>query len=112
MHRYDAMFQIMVGAWTNPERHPYYANGNALVWSQLMPYRKKEQLPDNFGIDWASGCYGGEMIVHVQVRVCVCVCGHVSLRGTRAGGGTRVSCCRLIYVFFPFLNALGRVQDL
>jgi hypothetical protein len=60
------MFQIMVGAWTNPERHPYYANGNALVWSQLMPYRKKDQLPDNFGIDWASGCYGGEMIVHVQ----------------------------------------------
>ena len=66
MHRYDAMFQIMVGAWTNPERHPFYANGNALVWSQLMPYRQKEQLPDNFGTTWASGCYGGEMIVHVQ----------------------------------------------
>eukprot|EP01052_Picozoa_sp_SAG31_P045240 SAG31_NODE_8184_length_1501_cov_1.594151_3_plen_136_part_00 len=67
MHRYDAQFQIMVGAWTNPANHSYYANGNVLTWAQLLPYRRKEQLPDNFGIDWASGCYGGEMIVHVQV---------------------------------------------
>jgi hypothetical protein len=65
MHRYDAMMQIPVGSWTNPTRHDFYANGNVLAWSQLLPYRQGPALPDNFGIDWASGCYGGEMIVHV-----------------------------------------------
>ena len=38
MHRFDAMFQIMVGAWINPVQHSYYANGNVLVWEELMPY--------------------------------------------------------------------------
>lgn len=66
MHRFDAMFQIMVGAWVSPARHDFYANGNVLAWSQLLPYRQQSQLPDNFGIDWASGCYGPETIVHVQ----------------------------------------------
>ena len=23
-------------------------------------------LPDNFGTDWSSGCYGSELAVHVQ----------------------------------------------
>ena len=64
MHRYDAMFQILVGSWTNPTHHAYYANGNVLAWSQLLRYRQKQMIPDNFGIDWASGCYGGETIVH------------------------------------------------
>lgn len=64
--RFDAMFQIMVGAWTNPVHHDYYANGNVLVWAGLLPYRVGNNLPDNFGIDWASGCYGPETIVHVQ----------------------------------------------
>jgi hypothetical protein len=65
LHRYDSMFQIIVGSWTNPTYHNYYANGNVLAWSQLLPYRQQSSLPDNFGIDWASGCYGGETIVHV-----------------------------------------------
>eukprot|EP00912_Choanoflagellata_sp_UC4_P002272 UC4_evm7s1434 len=65
MHRYDAMFQILVGSWTNPAFHDFYANGNVLVWSQLLKYRKGSAIPDNFGIDWASGCYGGETTVHV-----------------------------------------------
>jgi len=65
MHRFDAMFQILVGSWTSPAHHDFYANGNVLAWSQLLPYRREDMLPDNFGINWASGCYGGEMIVHV-----------------------------------------------
>ena len=36
MHRYDAMFQIIVGSWTNPTRHDYYANGNVLVSALLF----------------------------------------------------------------------------
>ena len=66
MHRFDAMFQILVGSWTSPARHSFYADGNVLAWSQLLPYRQGSQLPDNFGIDWASGCYGPEIVVHVQ----------------------------------------------
>eukprot|EP01052_Picozoa_sp_SAG31_P045238 SAG31_NODE_8184_length_1501_cov_1.594151_1_plen_27_part_10 len=27
----------MVGAWTNPANHSYYANGNVLTWAQLLP---------------------------------------------------------------------------
>ena len=65
MHRYDAMFQILVGSWTNPAHHAFYANGNVLAWSQLLKYRRGSMIPDNFGIDWASGCYGGETTVHV-----------------------------------------------
>merc|ERR1719334_745593 len=37
MHRYDAVFQILVGSWTNPAYHDYYANGNVLCWSDLLP---------------------------------------------------------------------------
>ena len=55
----------MVGSWTNPVRHDFYANGNALVWSELLPYRQGSSLPDNFGTTWASGCYGDEMVGHV-----------------------------------------------
>ena len=65
VHRHDAMFQITVGSWTNPERHTFHPNGDALVWSHLLPCRQGPQLPDNLGIGWASGCHGGEMIVHV-----------------------------------------------
>jgi len=65
MHRYDAVFQIIVGSWTTPDRHDYYANGNVMVWNQTMPYRNGPALPDNFGIDWVSGCYGEETIAHV-----------------------------------------------
>lgn len=59
------MFQIVVGSWISPTEHSFYANGNVLAWSQLLPYRKGSNLPDNFGIDWVSGCYGPETIVHV-----------------------------------------------
>ena len=66
MHRYDAVFQIMVGAWANPAHHEYYANGNVLCWSELLPFQDRGHLPDNFGIDWASDAYGTGAIGHVQ----------------------------------------------
>ena len=64
MHRYDAVFQIMVGAWTaNKEQ---YANGNALIWSALLPYAGTNgTLPDNMGTTWHSGIYG-TMSGHVE----------------------------------------------
>ena len=71
MHRFDAVFQIMVGAWTNPTNHSYYAHGNALVWNEVFrrgftrTNNGATELPDNFGIDWGSGIYGPEMIAHV-----------------------------------------------
>ena len=65
MHRYDAIFQILVGSWTSPDVHPYYANGNVLAWESTLPYERNGELPDNFGVDWTSGCYGPEMIAHV-----------------------------------------------
>eukprot|EP00966_Prymnesium_polylepis_P071268 1655526-Prymnesium_polylepis.1 len=52
MHRYDAVFQILVGSWTSPAAHAFYANGNVLSWNDTMPYRKKDMLPDNFGTTW------------------------------------------------------------
>ena len=54
-----------MGSWTSPDQHDFYAEGNVLAWSELLPYRRNEQLPDNFGIDWASGVYGPETIAHV-----------------------------------------------
>ena len=51
MHRFDAIFQIMVGSWASPEHHNFYANGNVLCWGDVMPYRRGSELPDNFGID-------------------------------------------------------------
>ena len=68
LHRYDAVFQILVGSWTDPQYHDFYANGNVLSWADTLPYRGDEgdHLPDNFGIDWVSGVYGPEAIAHVQ----------------------------------------------
>ena len=65
MHRYDAVFQIPVSSWISPAEHDFYANGNVLAWSDVLPYRKGEQLPDNFGTTWGSGVYGPEMIAHI-----------------------------------------------
>lgn len=65
MHRYDAVFQILVGSWASPVFHDSFANGNVLIWSELLNFRRQDQLPDNFGTEWVSGCYGSEMIGHV-----------------------------------------------
>ena len=66
MHRYDAVFQILVGSWTHPGHHHHLADGNALCWSDVLPFRRESSLPDNFGTSWASGVYGGSGIGHVQ----------------------------------------------
>ncbi|MBI9017071.1 MAG: hypothetical protein JEZ07_07420 [Phycisphaerae bacterium] len=64
MHRYDAVFQIRVGAWAADKEK--YANGNALVWSALLPTAKHPgMVADNMGIGWHSGIYGPEVIAHV-----------------------------------------------
>jgi len=65
LHRFDAGFQILVGSWINPAEHEFYANGNVLSWAELLPYRVDDQLPDNFGVNWASGVYGPSTIAHV-----------------------------------------------
>lgn len=53
MHRYDANFQIKVGAWTKDK--DYYAYGNVLIWKSLLPHAKSGgRLPDNMGIAWYS----------------------------------------------------------
>lgn len=70
MHRYDATFQIKVGAWTaNKDR---YAHGNVLTWKPLFTnghYRKSANgtvsLADNKGTTWHSGVYGNELSEHV-----------------------------------------------
>ena len=57
MHRYDANFQIKVGAWTADK--DYYAFGNVLHWKPLLPYaRRGGALPDNKGIAWFSPVWG------------------------------------------------------
>jgi len=57
MHRYDAAFQIRVGAWTTDK--DYYAYGNVLLWSNLLPFAQSNgALPDNMGTTWHSGIYG------------------------------------------------------
>ena len=57
MHRYDANFQIQVGAWTADKQH--YAYGNVLHWKPLLPYaRHGGSLPDNKGIKWFSPVWG------------------------------------------------------
>ncbi|NQT40331.1 MAG: hypothetical protein HQ581_22750, partial [Planctomycetes bacterium] len=57
MHRYDANFQIPVGAWTADKE--YYAYGNVLHWKPLLPYaRRMGALPDNKGIAWFSPVWG------------------------------------------------------
>ena len=61
------MFQILVGSWASPGEHDFYANGNVLAWSQVLPFKSEfGELPDNFGIDWVSGVYGASTIAHVQ----------------------------------------------
>lgn len=70
MHRYDAMFQIKVGAWmADKERFAY---GNVLTWKHLTKndrYRETGNghrlISDNKGISWHSGAYGGETPEHV-----------------------------------------------
>jgi hypothetical protein len=57
MHRYDAAFQIRVGAWTTDK--DYYAYGNVLLWTNLLPFAGPGgNLPDNMGQTWHSGIYG------------------------------------------------------
>ena len=70
MHRYDATFQIKVGAWTSNKRK--YAYGNVLTWKHLTKNNRYRELPnglrmlsDNKGIAWHSGAYGGETSEHV-----------------------------------------------
>lgn len=70
MHRYDAAFQIKVGAWTNDKKR--WAYGNVLTWKHLTEnnrFRELENgirlLSDNKGIAWHSGAYGGETTEHV-----------------------------------------------
>ena len=63
MHRYDAVFQIPVSSWISPAEHDFYANGNVLAWSDVLPYRKGEQLPDNFGLDRVDRTLGQDDIV-------------------------------------------------
>ena len=70
IHRYDAAFQIKVGAWTADK--PRFAYGNVLTWKHLTKNDQFRELPngirmlsDNKGIAWHSGAYGGETTEHV-----------------------------------------------
>lgn len=70
IHRYDACFQIKVGAWAADNSK--YAYGNVLTWKHLVEndrYRKQPNgailLSDNKGTTWHSGAYGGELSEHV-----------------------------------------------
>lgn len=70
IHRYDATFQIKVGAWTRNK--PHYAYGNVLTWKHLFRnghYRDSPNgviaLADNKGTTWHSGVYGLELSEHV-----------------------------------------------
>lgn len=70
MHRYDAAFQIKVGAWTNDKSH--YAYGNVQTWKHLFKSGRYRNLPngsialaDNKGTTWHSGVYGNELSEHV-----------------------------------------------
>ena len=70
IHRYDAAFQIKVGAWT--ANKPRYAYGNVLTWKHLSENNRFRELPnglrmlsDNKGTTWHSGAYGTETSEHV-----------------------------------------------
>ncbi|MDB4458066.1 hypothetical protein N9133_01685 [Akkermansiaceae bacterium] len=70
MHRYDAAFQIKVGAWMADKKR--YAYGNVLTWKHLTKNNRFRELPDGFrmisdnkGTTWHSGAYGGETSEHV-----------------------------------------------
>ncbi len=70
IHRYDACFQIKVGAWARNKTR--FAYGNVLTWKHLVEngrYRETKNghifLSDNKGIAWHSGAYGPELAEHV-----------------------------------------------
>ena len=70
IHRYDACFQIKVGAWTQDK--PRFAYGNVLTWKHLVENGRYRETPngtimlsDNKGTTWHSGAYGGELSEHV-----------------------------------------------
>ena len=70
MHRYDACFQIKVGAWTTDK--PRYAYGNVLTWKHLVENGRYRETPnglillsDNKGTTWHSGAYGAELSEHI-----------------------------------------------
>ncbi|MDA7881393.1 hypothetical protein N9A94_03735 [Akkermansiaceae bacterium] len=70
IHRYDAAFQIKVGAWTANKKK--FAYGNVLTWKHLTKNGRYRELPnglrmiaDNKGIAWHSGAYGPEASEHV-----------------------------------------------
>lgn len=70
IHRYDAAFQIKVGAWIADK--PKYAYGNVLTWKHLTENKRYREAPDglrmladNKGIAWHSGAYGVETCEHV-----------------------------------------------
>jgi hypothetical protein len=70
IHRYDACFQIKVGAWTQDK--PRFAYGNVLTWKHLVENDRYRETPnglimlsDNKGTGWHSGTYGGELSEHV-----------------------------------------------
>ncbi len=70
MHRYDATFQIKVGAWTGDK--PHYAYGNVLTWKHLYRSGHFRRYPngaialaDTKGTTWHSGVYGLELSEHV-----------------------------------------------
>ena len=70
LHRYDAAFQIKVGAWTRDKAK--YAYGNVLTWKHLTQNNRFRETPnglrmlsDNKGITWHSGAYGVETSEHV-----------------------------------------------
>jgi len=63
MHRFDANFQIKVGAWVRDKQD--YAFGNVLIWSALLPHAMSGgRLPDNMGQAWFSP-YWETAIEHV-----------------------------------------------
>lgn len=70
IHRYDAAFQIKVGAWIKDK--PRFAYGNVLTWKHLTKNGRYRELPnglrmiaDNKGTAWHSGAYGPETSEHV-----------------------------------------------
>ena len=70
LHRYDAAFQIKVGAWTTDKRK--FAYGNVLTWKHLTKNNRFREHPngareisDNKGTTWHSGAYGPETSEHV-----------------------------------------------
>lgn len=70
IHRYDAMFQIKVGAWTADKER--FAYGNVLTWKHLFKNKMYKKYPngmialaDNKGTTWHSGAYGHEVSEHV-----------------------------------------------